>query len=92
MAAIPEIVGVSALRLRQNEILGKLSETPVILTQHGKPVAVLVSPEHWNRLIEELEDLRDALDVLEDRLNAEPTIDFDEYLARRGERVPTTTE
>jgi len=89
---IPELVGVSALRVRQNEILSNLAKSPVILTQHGKAVAVLVSPEQWNLLSEELEDLRDALDVIESCLKAEPTIDFDEYLALRGEHVPTTAQ
>jgi len=51
---------------------------------------VLVSPEQWNQIVERLEDLEDALDVAEARLNNEPTEDFAAYLASRGEHVPST--
>ncbi|MFQ5796297.1 MAG: type II toxin-antitoxin system Phd/YefM family antitoxin [Candidatus Bipolaricaulia bacterium] len=39
----------SKLRQTQNEVLEKLSEGPVVLTQHGEATAVLVDPEQWNR-------------------------------------------
>ena len=63
MSAIPELVPISQLRLKQSEVLNRLSEGPVILTQHGQGAAVLVDLEQWNRMIEALEDLQDALDV-----------------------------
>lgn len=90
MTTIPEIVGISDLRLRQSEVLSKLRDGPVVLTQHTRPVAVLVSPEQWKQMVERLEQLEDALDVLEARLANEPTMDFADYLASRGESVPTT--
>jgi len=90
MVAIPTLVGISDLRLRQNEVLHKLRGGPIVLTQRTQPVAVLVSPEQWNQIVERLEDLEDALDVAEARLNNEPTEDFAAYLASRGEHVPST--
>ena len=60
MAAVPEIYGVSDLRVRQNEILAKLREGPVVLTQRTRAVAVMLSPERWNELLEELDNLQDA--------------------------------
>jgi len=65
MQTISEIVPVSGLRTRQKELLDGLSEGPVVLTQHGRAAAVLVSPEQWNRIIETLEDLSDSLDAME---------------------------
>jgi prevent-host-death family protein len=63
MRAIPELVPISQLRQRQSEVLARLSEGRVILTQHGQRAAVLVGLEQWNRMIEALEDLQDALDA-----------------------------
>jgi prevent-host-death family protein len=67
MDVIPELVPISGLRTRQNEILDQLADRPVVLTQHGRAAAVLVSPEQWNLLVEMVEDLTDALDALEMR-------------------------
>ena len=67
MDVIPELVPISGLRTRQNEILDQLAGKPVVLTQHGRAAAVLVSPEQWNLLVEMVEDLTDALDALEMR-------------------------
>lgn len=92
MSTVPEIVPISKLRHTQNEILAKLSEGPVVLTQHGEAAAVLVDPKQWNRLIEELEDLYDALDAIEARQEEGQPIDFHDYLASRGERVSTPSE
>lgn len=87
MAVIPALMGISALRLRQNEVLQKLKEGPLVLTQRSQPVAVLVDPKQWNELMERLEELEDALEVAEARLSNEPTISLKEYLASRGEHV-----
>lgn len=61
---IPQIYPISAMRQRQNEILAAVSHGPVVLAQRSKGVAVLVSLDMWNRLIQELEDLQDALDAI----------------------------
>ena len=92
MSTIPEVVPISELRIRQAEILEKLPDGPVVLARRGHATAVLVSLEKWNALMERLEDLEDALDALEIRARIasgeESLVDFDEYLASRGERVP----
>jgi len=61
MNIIPNLVPISQLRLRQNQILASLSKGPIVLTQRGVAGAVLVSPQQWNGLIRELEGLSDAL-------------------------------
>ena len=82
MQIIPEIVPISRLRTRQNELLDGLSEAPVVLTQHGRAVAVLVSPEQWNHLVETLGDLMDSLDAIEMKARVaarqEPVSDWDD--------------
>jgi prevent-host-death family protein len=88
MAAIPGICGVSDLRTRKSEILSKLRDGPVVLTQHARAVGVLVSPGKWNQLIEELENLQDALAALEARQDAEPSVELEQYAATRSRHVP----
>jgi len=65
MITVPELIPISRLRHKQNEVLEKLSQAPVVLTQHGKAKAVLVDPDMWNRLLEELETWQDSFDALE---------------------------
>ncbi len=62
MYAVPELVPISEIRKRQNEILTQLNAGPVILTQRGRAAAVMVSPGQWNRLVEMLKDLEAALE------------------------------
>jgi prevent-host-death family protein len=92
MNAIPETLPISELRFHQSEVLDQLSNGPVLLTRQGKAAAVLVDPVEWNRIVEQIEDLQLALDAVETRLAAEPVIDFDDYLVRRGERGSATTK
>jgi len=65
MSTVPVTIPISDLRARQSDILRDLSQGPVVLTQHGRAAAVMVSPERWNRLLEELEDLRDTIAAVE---------------------------
>jgi len=65
MKAIPELAPISELRLRQSELLSRLSKGPVVLTQRGRAAVVLVDPDYWNQIVEELDDLRDAVDAIE---------------------------
>ena len=48
---------VSNLRTQQAVILNQLANTPVLLTQRGQGAGVLVHPDTWNKLIEQLEHL-----------------------------------
>ncbi len=69
MNIIPDLVPISQLRLRQNQILASLSKGPIVLTQRGVAGAVLVSPQQWNCLIRELDGLSDALAAVKIELN-----------------------
>ena len=65
MNTIPKLIPISKLRQTQSEVLEKLCDGPVVLTQHGKAIAIMVDPEQWNQLIEELEIWQDSFDALE---------------------------
>ncbi len=64
---VPKIIPISKRRPMQNEVLSALSEDPVVLTQHGEAVAVLVDPNQWNQLIDELEEWQDSFEAMEAR-------------------------
>jgi prevent-host-death family protein len=63
----PELVPISELRTRQNDVLSRLAQGPVVLTQHGRAAAVLVDTEVWNRLVERIEFLEEGLHAVEAR-------------------------
>jgi prevent-host-death family protein len=92
MDPLPDVVPISELRTRQNELLEGVSQEPILLTQHGRAVAVLLGPEPYNRLLEQLEDLQLALDAVEARSEAAMATDFEEYLEERGEHVPAAPD
>jgi prevent-host-death family protein len=60
MNGIVEVVPISDLRHRQNEIMDQLSKGPVILTQHGRGTAVLLSMQQWQEISECLRSMADA--------------------------------
>jgi prevent-host-death family protein len=78
MQSVPELIPISSLRQTQNNVLSKLAESPVVLTQHGRAVAVLVDPEMWNDLLEELETWQDSFAAL--KAKYEVAVGADEVL------------
>jgi prevent-host-death family protein len=89
---IPELIPISDLRQRQEAVLSRIEDGPVVLTQHGRAAVVLVSPSQWNQLMAEIEDLQDTIDAVEARQEAESSLAFEDYLARRGENVPDSPD
>lgn len=83
IATIPEIRPFSDLRIRQHELVDQLADGPIVLSQRGRASAVLVSIEDWNVLVERLEELDDALALIEARQSPEPAISIDDYMAAR---------
>ena len=62
MEVLPEIIPISQLRQRQSDVLRKLPDGPVVLTQHGRAMAVMVSPDQWNHLAESLAEVHKVLE------------------------------
>jgi prevent-host-death family protein len=79
------IVPVSDLRRNTSRLLRQAGEgdEPVYITQHGRPKAVLLSYEAYERLMAHLEDLAD-LAVLRERAD-EPARPFAEFLQEINE-------
>jgi prevent-host-death family protein len=63
------IIPKTELRDRIRQELADIAEDTLVITEHGRPVAVVVSVARWNGLQESLEDLEDTVAVLEHRLS-----------------------
>ncbi len=64
MNPLPTIAPISDMRIRQADIIEKAAKGPVILLERGsKPALVVVSPEFWNNLTEQIEYLEDVAAV-----------------------------
>lgn len=68
MNPIPYTIPISDLRFQQSDVLTQVAESPVVLTKQGRAVAVLVDPDYWNAVIEDLDDLADTLAVAQAKL------------------------
>ncbi|MCL4826980.1 MAG: type II toxin-antitoxin system prevent-host-death family antitoxin [Caldilinea sp.] len=62
---MPEVVPISQLRDKHKEILRQIADGPILLAQHNKPAAVLVSVDDWNARERQLELLEARLKYLE---------------------------
>lgn len=52
MYKVMPTIPASKLRIRQGQILGRLNESPILLTQRGHGDGVLVHPRVWNDVME----------------------------------------
>lgn len=74
MNMISPIIPVSDLRHQTKDILVQVQEEPVVLTQRGRAVAIVIEFEAYQNLIrrvQELEDLRDEAAMLLAQANLE---------------------
>lgn len=53
-----EAVPISELKTGPNQVVEKIAQQPLMLTQHGRSVAVMVSPQQWNDLVTQLSQRR----------------------------------
>jgi prevent-host-death family protein len=65
------LVPKTHLRDRIRDELADLGDDTLVVTDRGRPTAVLVSVDRWNALQETLEELHDALAVIEHRATGE---------------------
>ena len=71
MNKLPQTATVSDIRHRHLDVIDKAKKSPVMLSSRGEPVAVIVSPDQWNKIVERLEDLDDLVLGLEALLELE---------------------
>jgi prevent-host-death family protein len=59
------LVPISEARARLSRLVREAADRDIVLMNHSRPAAVLISAERYESLLEELEDLRDRLSVHE---------------------------
>jgi prevent-host-death family protein len=83
------VIPKTELRDRIREELAQLGEDSLLITERGRPLAVVVSVGRWNDLQESVEDLEDTLAVLESRFRGDngrsAEAVFDEIEAREAD-------
>lgn len=60
MYTATEVATISEMQERPAEIMARLLNGPVILTEHGRSAAVLLSMEEWQVINEQLRLLQEA--------------------------------
>lgn len=78
------ILPISDLRRQANDIINTIHETrdAVYITQHGRPVVVLVDYERYEQLLQDLEDFTDRLSLQTAAI--EPTRPYSDFMAEMG--------
>lgn len=57
MNLIPQTDTISSLKSNQSAVFAKVKKQPVLLLQNSKPLAMLVSPDEWNRAVTRIRQL-----------------------------------
>ena len=71
-------VSVTELKRNYAAVLREAGDTPVAVLNHNRPEAYLLSAEHYERLINHLEDLEDAARIRERAGGPFVEVDLDE--------------
>jgi prevent-host-death family protein len=89
-------VGMAEARPNLTQIVDEVSAggDPYFIVSGSKIKAVLLGIDQFNDMIERLEDLADAAELLQAQVENEPTVSFEEHLAKSRlavRNVPTRT-
>lgn len=71
MHPIPQMESVTSLRNHYNSLIARLRDGPIVLSQHAKGAAVLVSIEEWNQIAKRLKILEGLLEAKHNAAAAE---------------------
>lgn len=66
-----KVIPKTELRDRIRAELAQLGDDSLLITERGQPLAVVVSVDRWNHLQAKLEDLEDAVAILETRIHGD---------------------
>jgi prevent-host-death family protein len=87
-------IGMAEARPRLTQLVDEVSSggEPYLIVSGSRVKAVLIGVNQYNDMIERLEDLSDAAELLQAELGQEPTMPFEEHLTKSKELksgVPT---
>lgn len=75
-------VPIAEARAQLSAVIKRAVDGDIILMNHGRPAAVLMAPEHYRALLDELDELQDRLAVWENQ--DAPAVPFDHVMAELG--------
>lgn len=77
-------IGMAEARPKLTQLVDEVSRggEPYLIVSGSKVKAVLVGVSQYNDMVERLEDLSDAAELLQAELDGEPTMPFEEHLAK----------
>ncbi len=80
-------IGMAEARPKLTQLVDEVSGggEPYLIVSGSRVKAVLVGINQYNDMLERLEDLSDAAELLQAELDKEPTMPFEEHLTRSKE-------
>ena len=80
-------IGMAEARPKLTQLVDDVfsGSEPYLIVSGSQVKAVLVGVNQYNEMVECLENLSDAVQLLHDKLNREPTMPFEEHLKKLKE-------
>ena len=77
-------IGMAEARPRLTQLVDEVAagDSPYLIVSGSRVKAVLIGLNQYNDMVERLEDLSDAAELLRAELAQEPTMSFEEHLAK----------
>ncbi|MDP4280137.1 MAG: type II toxin-antitoxin system Phd/YefM family antitoxin [Dehalococcoides mccartyi] len=81
-------VGMAEARPKLTHLVDEVSNggDPYLIVSGSQVKAVLVGVDQYNDMVERLEDLADTAELLQAEMEQEPTMSFEEHLAKSKEK------
>jgi len=86
-------IGMAEARPRLTQLVEEVFSggEPYLIVSGSRVKAVLIGVSQYNDVIERLEDLSDSAELLQAELDQEPTMLFEEHLAKSKEKSVVST-
>jgi len=86
-------IGMAEARPRLTQLVEEVFSggEPYLIISGSRVKAVLIGVSQYNDMIERLEDLSDSAELLQAELDQEPTMLFEEHLAKSKEKSVVST-
>jgi prevent-host-death family protein len=86
-------IGMAEARPRLTQLVEEVFSggEPYLIVSGSRVKAVLIGVSQYNDMIERLEDLSDSAELLQAELDQEPTMPFEEHLAKSKEKSVVST-
>lgn len=76
-----KIIAISEARASLKRIIREAEEQPIVVLSRSRPVAVVVSPEHYAAMVQHSEDLEDSDAILYAQLHPTERVPHEKVLA-----------